>query len=111
MLVVDEHAPSVAVLGHSLTSLGHTCKGVTSAAEAVDCIVAFAPDVVLYEWNLRDGEGIGLAKRLRAASGCVMTVIALSTLNEPQEFRANEQVDAYVTKPFDVAQLECLLAP
>ena len=111
MLVIDEHGPSVVVLCHALSSRGHTCIGVSSASEAVDCITAFQPDVVFYEWNLGNGEGIGLAKRLRDASTCVTTVIAVSVLNEPDDFRTNEQVDAYVMKPFDAAELESILAP
>src|SRR5689334_22117585 len=51
VLVVDEHGPSISVLCHVLSSFGHTCMGVASAAEALDSVVSFEPDVVVYEWN------------------------------------------------------------
>jgi DNA-binding response OmpR family regulator len=110
VLVVDEHYPSVAVLCHALTSHAYICIGVTSAAAALDVILSFRPDAVVYEWNLRDGKGIGLAKRLRDLSPQEIMLIALSALDEPENFCANEQVDAYVTKPFDLAQLESMFA-
>jgi len=109
ILVVDDHGPSIAVLCHALTSRGHTCEGVRTATDALRCVDRFQPQVVLYEWNLRDGGGLGLASRLRAASRSVAIVIVLSALNEPDEFCATEHVDAYLTKPFDVSQLESVL--
>ena len=109
ILVVDDHGPSIAVLCHALTSRGHACEAVSSATDALDCVGRFQPQVVFYEWNLRDGRGLGLAARLRAASQSVAFVIALSTLNEPDEFRNSEHVDAYLTKPFDVGQVESVL--
>lgn len=109
ILVVDDHAPSIAVLCHALTSRGHACEAVSTATDALNCVDRFQPQVVFYEWNLRGGQVCGLAARLRAASRSVAFVIVLSTLNEPDEFCENELVDAYLTKPFDVGQVESVL--
>jgi two-component system, OmpR family, response regulator len=110
VLIVDDHAPSVAVLALALTSRGYTCEAVSDAAEAVECVARFEPDVVFYEWRVEGGSGLGLADRLRAASRAAITVIALSTHDEPDDFCANEGVDAYLTKPFDMMELDCVLA-
>ena len=110
VLVLDDHAPSNAVLCHALTSHGHVCEAVTTVAEALDCVAFFRPDVVLYEWNLRDGSEVGLPRRLRAAATSVVAVIALSVINEPDGFCSSEGVDAYLTKPFEVSDLESVLA-
>ena len=109
ILVVDDHGPSIAVLCHALRSRGYACEAVSTATDALNCVCRFQPQVVFYEWNLRDGAGIGLAARLRAASRSVAFVIVLSTLNEPDEFCDSEHVDAYLTKPFDVGQVESVL--
>ena len=109
VLIIDEHGPSIAVLLHVLEARGCTCMAVSTATEALDCIAAFQPDVVVYEWLRRDGAGEGLAKRLRDASTAVRTVIALSAHDEPDGFRESEHVDDYLTKPFDAAQLESAL--
>lgn len=111
ILVLDEHAPSMSVLRHALRSRGYTCKGATTIAEALELAVALQPDVVLYEWHLRDDAGRGLANRLRAASNhSVRLMVAVSTLDEPEGFCASECVDAYLTKPFHIEQVEALLA-
>lgn len=81
----------------------------STATDALNCVGRFQPQVVFYEWNLGDGGGLGLAARLRAASRSVAFVIVLSTLNEPDEFRDSEHIDAYLTKPFDVCQVESVL--
>jgi CheY-like chemotaxis protein len=108
VLIVDEHGPSIAVLFHALTSRGFTCERACSAELALARVASFQPDVVIYEWNLSAG-GRGLPQRLRAASTRALAVIALSTLDEPAGFREMEQVDAYLMKPLDVAQLDSLM--
>jgi two-component system, OmpR family, response regulator len=108
ILVLDEHEPSLVVLCRVLASRGHTCDAVSSAADALDLVASLRPRVVLYEWYRRDGRGLGLAKALRAACALSMMVIAVSALDQPHGFCATEEVDAYITKPFDVARLESL---
>lgn len=110
VLILDDHAASNAVLCHVLTSHGHVCEAVTTVSEALECVTFFRPDVVLYEWSLRDGSEVGVPRRLRAASTSVVAVIAISVINEPDGFCRNEDVDAYLTKPFEVSQLESVFA-
>ena len=109
ILILDEHAPSIAVLTIALTSRGYACEAASTAAEAIAHVAQFHPDVVIYEWDLHNGAGRGLADRLRDASGTVMKVIALSARDEPVDFRQSERVDEYVTKPVDLSSLESLL--
>lgn len=108
ILIVDEHPPSVAVLSLALTSRGYVCEAASTAAEALACAVQFQPHVVIYEWDLHGGDGPGLAQRLREASAALVMVIALSARDEPEQFRQTERVDAYVTKPVDLADLESM---
>ena len=70
---------------------------------------AFRPDVVVLEWNLRDGGGLGLARRLRDRSEAPLFVIVVSTQNEPASFRESEGADAYLVKPLLLDELEELL--
>lgn len=109
ILILDEHAPSIAVLAIALTSRGYACEAASTAAEAIAYAAQFHPDVVIYEWDLHNDTGRGLARRLRDASGTVMKVIALSARDEPVDFRQSERVDGYVTKPVDLRSLEALL--
>lgn len=71
---------------------------------------SFRPHVVLYEWNLRNSVGTGLARSIRgAAVGTGPMVIALSTLDEPEGFRLSEEIDGYLTKPFQVELLDAFV--
>ena len=110
ILIFDEHAPSLAVLCRTLRSRGYTCDVASNVADALAGVASLRPDVVIYEWSLRDGSGLGLGRKLRAASGSVTTVIVVSALNEPERFCETEQVDVYFVKPFDVTRLESVLA-
>lgn len=108
ILIVDEHAPSIAVLSHALASRGHACEAVATVENALACAASLALDVVIYEWNLRGGAH-GFVRRLRATSVTRVRVIALSAQDEPAGFRDDEDVDAYLVKPFDIEQLESVL--
>jgi DNA-binding response OmpR family regulator len=110
VLVLDEHAGSGLVISYALALLGHTCRTVRDVAATLAVLPTFKPDVVIYEWKLRDDAGIGLAARIRTAVGqACLRIIVLSTQNEPNGFRDQESIDAYLTKPFRTQDLDALL--
>ncbi len=107
VLVFDEHEGSRTVTCHVLAAEGHIIEAVSSVRALLAAVERFRPDVVIYEWNLRNDAGIGLAAKLHArAAARQLTVIAVSTLNEPDGFRTRESVQAYFTKPLDMAVLD-----
>lgn len=109
ILVVDQHVASRTTTSIVLTSRGHLCQHVDSAASAIAAVDAFRPDVVIYEWNLRGDDAAGLAQQLKAQArnyGSELVVIAVSTVEEPDGFSQRERVDAYFTKPIRIGELE-----
>jgi CheY-like chemotaxis protein len=109
VLVVDEHDGSRTVMCHVLRGRGHLCETVLDASAAMCAIETFRPDIVLYEWCLRRGDGLGLAAKMRSASvrdGRVVRVIVVSVMAEPAGFCLHELVDAYFTKPVDMSILQ-----
>ncbi len=113
ILLIDDHPASFVVLRHALRCHGHTCEAVQSVDKALALIPLFHPQVILYEWYLPGGSGLGLGHRLRAqctAHETPSAIVALSTLNEPEGFVEREGVDGYVNKPFCPEQLDALLA-
>jgi CheY-like chemotaxis protein len=113
ILLIDDHPGSLIVLRHALRCHGHACEAVQSVEKALALIPLFHPQVILYEWYLRGGCGVGLARRLRAqctAHEAPSAIVALSTLNEPEGFVEREGVDGYVSKPLCPDQLDALLA-
>lgn len=106
ILVLDEHVPSLTVAMYFLTSRGYKGCVAERAAEAIACVESFRPQFVFYEWNLRSGGGIGLARGLRAvAAPNKLFIAALSALDEPAGFSDREDIDAYFSKPFDASNL------
>jgi DNA-binding response OmpR family regulator len=109
VLVVDDNTLSRSVVTFGFSHRGWECLGAASAVAALDAIETFAPDAVVLEWVFRDGSGIGLARRLRSRSeelGRSLVVVVVSLANEPSGFREREDIDAYLTKPLDVAEIE-----
>ena len=112
VLVLDDDANSRTITKYVLEQAGHVGEVVANARAALAALISFAPDVVLYEWDLRGDAGIGLAARLRALSarlGRALLVIAVSVLEEPSAFRTREGVDDYFTKPLDLGALARLI--
>jgi DNA-binding response OmpR family regulator len=110
LLLLDDHRESLAALAIALAHRGFHCETVTNAADASTRCRIFAPDIVVYEWRLRAGPVLGLARTLRTiASDRTVVVIVASWLDEPPDFARTEGVDAYLTKPLDLTTLETLL--
>jgi two-component system, OmpR family, response regulator len=112
VLVVDDYRDSRYVTCVALGLRGHTCGHVGSSRDALEAIGTFRPDVVVLEWALRDGSGIGLATRLRDVSaehGIALRVIAASSQDEPNGLSAAEGFEAYLSKPVSMDELDDLL--
>lgn len=112
VLVLDDHAGSRTITKYVLEGAGHICDAVANARAALASISTFTPDVVLYEWDLRGDAGIGLPARLRERStrlARALVIIAVSVIDEPDDFRARESVDDYFTKPLDLGALARLI--
>lgn len=109
ILVVDQHVASRTTTTIVLSSRGHLCQHVDSAASAIAAVDAFRPDVVIYEWNLRGDDAMGLPRQMKEQAksyGSDLVVIAVSTAEEPDGFSQRERVDAYFTKPVTIGELE-----
>src|SRR5690349_7802870 len=112
ILVVDDHIESARVTSIVLAYRGHACVAATTGRQALLLVDTFEPEVILLEWKLHDGSGTGLAPQLRLRSelaGRRVIIIATSTQTEPLGFAADEQLDAYLTKPLTAAELEAMM--
>jgi len=99
LLVVDADQISRTVFKHTFSMRGHTVRLASTPAEALASAAAESPDVIIYDWSFRDRSGLGLAKNLRAACPNAVVIVALSVLDEPEDFRCREDVDDYIVKP------------
>jgi CheY-like chemotaxis protein len=99
LLVIDADQISRTVFKHTFAMRGHKVRLAATPAEALELVALEPPDVILYDWSFRDQSGLGLAKSLRAACKSPVAIVALSVLDEPDDFRCREDVDDYIVKP------------
>jgi DNA-binding NarL/FixJ family response regulator len=77
VLIVDDHQPFRAVARELLERAGYIVAGeAADAAEALAAVAAEAPDAVLLDVQLPDGDGFAVATALAAADGPAVVLIS-----------------------------------
>lgn len=106
VLVVEDDELLGASLTRALRATGYDAGWARSVAEALDSATEEAPDVVLLDLSLPDGDGLDLCPRLLAEHPRV-AVIMLTARSEESDAVAGLSSGAvdYVTKPFRLAEL------
>jgi len=106
ILVVDDDAAIRTVIRESLRRAGHVVETVASLAELRRRIEAFAPDVLVTDVMLPDGDGLDLVPEL-VERHPGLPIIVLSARNTlATAVRATEQgAFDYLPKPFDLDEL------
>ena len=61
VLVVDAHHDLRTIICDRIHQLGFQCRSVETGADAMRALESFQPQIVLVEWDLVDGSGIGLS--------------------------------------------------
>jgi two-component system response regulator MtrA len=106
VLVVDDDEDIAQSIGDVLRNGGYAYELVSDGAQALDLAKRRTIGMVLLDWRLPDEPaGATLVRRLRDACGGQVPVVVLSadpiSLNEARD--AN--VDDYLPKPFEIADL------
>ena len=106
VLVVDDDPAICVVVGEALRRQGHKVKTAASIRERTALMDSFAPDVLITDVMLPDGDGLdGVADILAARPDLnVIVLSAQNTLNTA--IRATEKgAFEYLPKPFDLNEL------
>ena len=112
VLVVDDHPDGAEALAQMLALHGHDARAATSHAEALAAVsgTGFAPDAVLLDVRLRDGNGFDLGAELCRRLPARPVLVALTGLQDQEDQCRAAGFDHYVLKPADPAALAALLA-
>lgn len=113
ILVVDDDADLLALVGFALTQAGYAVVKAPDARSALRLFAAESPELAILDINLPDGSGFGVCEAIRAESR--IPVMMLTARGEEEDLvRALELgADDYLTKPFSprtlLARVKALL--
>lgn len=104
ILVVDDHALNLKLLHCVLELGGYQVEGVDRLAAAAEAIAAEPPDLIVLDLWLPDGDGLDLARRVKAdprTAGCLIVACTAGAMKGDRERALEAGCDAYVSKPID----------
>ena len=106
-LVVDDQPENLQLLTLLLAPVGFEIRTAVDGAEAVAQCQEWAPHLVLMDLRMPGMDGYEATRRLRAAHGTTVKIIALSAgvFIEDRQRAVAEGADAFLAKPFDHADL------
>jgi CheY-like chemotaxis protein len=114
ILAVDDEPDTRELLKQGLEYCGATVKVAGSAAEAIDALMSFVPDILISDIGMPGTDGFDLIKQVRALPpdrGAKIPAIALTAYtrieDRLQALRAG--YDMHVPKPVELAEL-CAVA-
>jgi two-component system KDP operon response regulator KdpE len=105
VLVVDDEAAILRFLKPALEANGYEMTSAGSIAEALKRIAAEAPDVVLLDLGLPDGDGKDVIRRAREWSDLPIIVLSAREREAEKIEALDLGADDYVNKPFNVGEL------
>jgi len=112
VLVVDDDVDSAEMMAMLLRLMGHETFVAHTGEDAVATTTQQQPQVLLLDISLPDITGYEVARRVRAAHGHGVRLIALSGWGEDEDRRRAREAgfDHYLTKPAEPEALERLLS-
>ncbi len=107
ILVLDDEPAIRMLLDRGLTGYGYNVIVTSTGQEALDIAAQKAPNIILLDINLEtDPDGLEVCRQLRAWT---KTPIIMLTVRDDKQVKLaalNAGADDYMTKPFDMEELE-----
>ncbi len=105
VLVVDDEPQIHRILRPALTACGYEILEATTGGEALKCIAASAPDVVLLDLGLPDMDGAEVLEKARAFSQVPILIVSARHQESAKVSALDAGADDYVEKPFVMGEL------
>ncbi len=105
VLVVDDETAILKFLKPALEATGYDVSGAGSVAEATKWIASDAPDIVLLDLGLPDGDGKDVIRRVREWSNVAIVVLSARDREAEKIEALDLGADDYVNKPFAIGEL------
>lgn len=104
ILVVDDEPAWLGAISMVLQSRGYEVKTVMNAADALDALTQFKPDLILSDIRMPDMNGFDFLDRIKKNPAVASTpVIFLSAIDDFHARRVARELGAadFITKPVD----------
>lgn len=106
ILLVDDNPDLLVLVGDSLRTAGYTCiRTAATCAEARALFAAAAPELMILDINLPDGDGFSLFRALRAKADVPALFLSARDADADRLFGLGLRADDYLTKPFLMQEL------
>ena len=112
VLVIEDNADAREMLRIALELDGHRVETAADGTSGVETALRTTPDLVLVDIGLPGLDGYAVARRLRAALGHRVTLVALTGYGQSEDRRRTSEAgfDAHLVKPVDPDVLSRALA-
>lgn len=105
VLVVEDSPEYVQVILGLAGLTGHRVRSAGTIAEATDSMSSVAPDLVILDLNLPDGDGLDLCRSIRDSSDAYIIMLTGRDDEVDKVVGLRLGADDYVTKPFSSREL------
>ena len=106
ILVVEDERNVAETLAERLVAAGYLVDRAASVAQALECVARQAPNLVLLDVGLPDGNGFELGRELRLRAPRAAIIFLTAQANPEDRVRGLELgADDYVPKPFVFREL------
>ncbi len=105
ILVVDDEPQILRFLRTSLAANGYDVIEAATAAEALRRAAADAPDAILLDLGLPDGDGKDVVRAIREGSRVPIVVVSARAREAEKIDALDLGADDYVNKPFGMGEL------
>jgi CheY-like chemotaxis protein len=108
VLIIEDNPDGRTTLRLLLELLGHHVEEAKDGVEGVNKALAHRPEIVLLDIGLPRLDGYQVARRLRAALGRDVILIAYTAYSSPEAIRRIQEAgfDTHLVKPVELSELK-----
>ena len=105
VLIVDDDPAIRRVVATGLHARGYDVVEAATAADGLGAAAIEAPDLIVLDIGLPDGDGVEVCRRVREFSSCPVIVLSVETTDRRKIAALDAGADDFVVKPFSMPEL------